>query len=132
MYNKKNPEDLDCGIEVAVKVFGGKWKPCIIDSIVKGHHRPSQIHRYIGTASPRVLNIQLRELEHYKVVRKKVFPGLPPRVEYYLTEAGKKILPVIALMERWGNQHKEEVKRVSETLALLDTMKRGGAAPHHS
>jgi len=88
MYNKKIPEDLDCGIEVASKVFGGKWKPCILDSIVKGYHRPSEIHRYINTASPRVLNIQLRELENYKVVEKKVFPGLPPRVEYYLTESG--------------------------------------------
>jgi len=131
MYNKKKPEDLDCGIEVAAKVFGGKWKPCILDSIVKGNHRPSQIHRYLSTASPRVINIQLRELENYKVVQKKVFPGLPPRVEYYLTESGKKILPIIALMERWGNQNKEEVRKISETLVLMDSVKlAGGKAPN--
>jgi DNA-binding HxlR family transcriptional regulator len=50
-------------------------------------------------------------------------------VEYYLTESGKKILPIIALMERWGNQNKDEVRKISETLALVQSIKlaRGNA-----
>lgn len=42
MYTRKKPEDLDCGIEVAMRVFGGKWKPCIIDAINRGKKRPSE------------------------------------------------------------------------------------------
>lgn len=122
MYSKKKPEDLDCGIEVAAKVFGGKWKPCILDSIKKGNNRPSQIHRAIASATPRVLNMQLKELENYKIVRKKIYPGLPPRVEYYLTSMGESILPIIALMDAWGVEHKEGVKRVNETLKVLDSI----------
>jgi DNA-binding HxlR family transcriptional regulator len=122
MYKKKKPEDLDCGIEVATKVFTGKWKPCIIDSINRGNNRPSQIHRAIASATPRVLNIQLKELENFKVVRKKIYPGLPPRVEYYLTELGKSILPIISMLDQWGTEHKEEVKRVNETLKLLNAI----------
>lgn len=119
MYSKKKPEDLDCGIEVAAKVFGGKWKPCILDTIRKGNRRPSQIHRSISSATPRVLNMQLKELENYKVVRKKIYPGLPPRVEYYLTYLGESILPIVASMDAWGIKNKEEVKRVNETLSVL-------------
>lgn len=122
MYRKKKPEDLDCGIEVASKVFAGKWKPCIIDSISRGNKRPSEIHRSIASATPRVLNLQLKELENYKVVRKKIYPGLPPHVEYYLTDMGKSILPIIAMMDAWGLENKEEVKRVNETLKLLNSI----------
>ncbi|RAW02901.1 winged helix-turn-helix transcriptional regulator [Pseudochryseolinea flava] len=120
MYSKKKPEDLDCGIEVSMKIFGGKWKPCLIDFINKGGSlRPSEIHRAIPTATPRVLNMQLRELESYNVVSKKIYPGLPPKVEYSLTEFGKTILPIIAMLDRWGIQHKDHVKKADETMKVL-------------
>ena len=45
MYERKIPEDLDCGIIVAMKVFGAKWKPCIIDAINRGYNRPRELHR---------------------------------------------------------------------------------------
>lgn len=122
MYRRKKPEDLDCGIEVSVKVFAGKWKPCIIGSINQGHHRPSEIHRSIHSATPRVLNMQLKELENFKVVRKKIYPVLPPRVEYYLTDLGKSILPIVAMLDNWGTEHKEEIKRIDETLKLLNSI----------
>jgi DNA-binding HxlR family transcriptional regulator len=124
MYNKKKPEDLDCGVYVAMIVFAGKWKTCIIDSIAKGYHRPSEIHRVLESASARVLNIQLKELVDYKVVSKKIYPGLPPRVEYYLTDMGKSILPIIATLDRWGLENKQSVKRVHETLKLLNSIEK--------
>ncbi len=122
MYTRKKPEDLDCGIEVATKVFGGKWKPCILDSINMGNRRPSEIHRSISSATPRVLNMQLKELENYNAVRKKVYPGLPPKVEYYLTDLGKSILPVVAMMDEWGKKNSENVKRSNEMLALIGSI----------
>jgi DNA-binding HxlR family transcriptional regulator len=122
MYTRKKPEDLDCGIEVAMRVFGGKWKSCIIDAINKGKKRPSEIHRAIASATPRVLNIQLKELENYKVVRKTIYPGLPPRVEYNLTEMGKSILPLVTLIDEWGQRNSKEVKKINEMLTVVGKM----------
>lgn len=62
MYKRKTSEDLDCGIRTAFKVFGGKWKLCIIDAINKGMTRPSEIHKYIGGTTLRVIEMQLAEL----------------------------------------------------------------------
>lgn len=119
MYTKKKPEDLDCGIEVAMKIFGGKWKPCIIDSINKGKKRPSEIHRAIPSATPRVINIQLRELENYKIVSKTIYPGLPPKVEYNLTPMGRSILPIIAALDEWGQRNSKEIKKLSEVMKVV-------------
>lgn len=122
MYNKKKPEDLTCGIEVSVKVFSGKWKPCIIDCLQRGKKRPSEIHRAIPSATPRVLNMQLRELEHFMVVGKTIYPGLPPKVEYHLTEMGRSILPIISMMDEWGKRNSAEVKRITEMQKVLNAV----------
>jgi DNA-binding HxlR family transcriptional regulator len=122
MYTRKTPQDLDCGIEVALKIFVGKWKPCILDSIRQGNRRPSEIHRSIPSATPRVLNMQLRELENYNVVSKKIYPGLPPKVEYSLTDMGRSILPIIAMMDRWGRKHSAAVKQRSEFLSVIKSI----------
>lgn len=68
MYQKKIPEDLNCGIILAGKVLSGKWKPCIIDGIAKGINRPGMLQRAIPEAPDRVIKMQLKELEHYGVV----------------------------------------------------------------
>ena len=107
MYERKIPEDLECGIIIAMKVLGGKWKPCIIDAINRGIKRPSELHRYITSAPPRVLNMQLRELEEQGIISKKVYEGLPLRVEYFLTETGHSILPVIAAIDNWGKENRK-------------------------
>lgn len=112
MYSRKIPEDLDCGIVVTMKVLGGKWKACILDSINKGMRRPSELHRAINEASPRVINMQLRELEEAGAVTKKVYPGLPLRVEYSLTELGISLLPIIALVDQWGIENNHLVKNL--------------------
>ncbi len=109
MYEKKIPENLDCGINVAMKVFGAKWKPCIIDAINRGVMRPSELHREIVDATPRVIDMQLHELEEFNIVSKKVYPGLPLRVEYRLTGVGRSILPIIAQMDEWGNNNRKAI-----------------------
>lgn len=106
MYKRKIEEDLDCGIYVAMKIFGGKWKPCIIDAINRGFCRPSQMHREIKGASARVIDMQLRELEQYGIVSKIMQQGFPLRVDYSLTELGKSILPLLARIGAWGDAHK--------------------------
>lgn len=111
MYKKKIKEDLDCGLYVTMKIFGAKWKPCIIDAIAKGAKRPCEIHKQITSTSPRVLDMQLRELLDFGVVMRKNQSGYPLHVEYSLTHLGKSMLPVLAQMAKWGEHHKEFVKQ---------------------
>lgn len=113
MYERKIQEDLDCGIIVAMKVFGAKWKPCIIDAISRGAKRPSELHREITSTSPRVIDMQLSELVTYGVLLKSIHPGFPLYVEYSLTPMGESILPVLAQLNAWGLKNKEVVKKIN-------------------
>jgi DNA-binding HxlR family transcriptional regulator len=110
MYQYKLERTLNCGVGVTMEVIGGKWKPCIIDSIRKGLKRPSELHRVNPNATPRVINQQLRELESHGIVQKIIYPVLPPKVEYSLTEKGQSLLFIIDAMEKWGAAFGDEVR----------------------
>ena len=99
MKERKIPEDLNCGLNVAMKVMGGKWKACIIAAIKMGFARPSEIHRAIPHATPRVIDMQLRDLEQYGIVDKQTFFEVPLRTEYALTDVGRSLLPLIDSLE---------------------------------
>ncbi len=114
MYQRKIPEDLECGITLTGKVLGGKWKPCIIDSIRRGIRRPSELHKDISEASPRVINMQLRELLDHGIIDKKIHPGLPLKVEYSLTAVGESILCIIDTMDKWGAENRDHILQVVE------------------
>jgi DNA-binding HxlR family transcriptional regulator len=129
MYKRKKKEDLDCGLYVTMKIFGAKWKPCIIDAIARGAKRPSEIHKQITSTSPRVLDMQLRELLDFGVVARTNQSGYPLYVEYYLTPFGESILPVLAQMAQWGEAHKEFVKQ-HNALVLEGHHQNAVAAPH--
>lgn len=111
MYEKKIPELLDCGLAVALKVMGGKWKAWIIDCIKRGIRRPAAIHREMEAVAPRVINLSLKELEEQGILYKEIFAEVPARVEYRFTEVGESLLPAIELLEAWGNTHKEYIHR---------------------
>lgn len=111
MYKRKTEEDLDCGLYVTMKVLGGKWKPCIIDSIAKGAHRPSEIHRLITATTPRVLDMQLRDLLDYGIVTREHKGTYPLYAEYHLTTFGKSLLPLLKQMAAWGEDNKEFVRK---------------------
>lgn len=113
MYKRKLPLDLSCGIRITMSVIGSKWKPCIIDALRENPKRPSQIHREIPEAVSRVLDQNLRELEEHGVVKKTIYPELPPRSEYKLTELGRSLLPVIDFMEDWGESHRGHFEGVA-------------------
>src|SRR5882762_3419341 len=102
MYERKIPITLDCGLDLIGEVLYGKWKIRLLYFINKGHRRPSELHRKIPMASRRVLNIQLRELQQHELIAKTIFPELPPKAEYRLTEFGKTLIPVINALGKWG------------------------------
>jgi DNA-binding HxlR family transcriptional regulator len=110
MHERKIKEDLDCGITIAIRVFGAKWQPCIIDALSGGSNRPSELHRRIPDATPRVLDMQLSELLELGVVSKRPSDGFPLHTSYFLTPLGESIIPIIRQLDAWGHAHKEEVK----------------------
>lgn len=116
MYEKKIPENHDCGFTVTFKVLGGKWKAWIIDCINMGIRRPSELHRAVDQANSRVINMILKELEDYGVITKKIYPGLPLKVEYYLTDLGESLMPLIAAMDKWGMDNREQILGVEYSL----------------
>lgn len=112
MYQKKIPFDVDCGVKIAMEVIGGKWKSCIIQELNRGAKRPSELHRLFEDASPRVINQQLKELEIHGMIKKKIFPELPPHAEYSITDEGRSLIPIIDLLEKWGNNFRPRMKEI--------------------
>ena len=78
----------------------------LINCITKGYHRPIDFQKVIEGATKRVLTQQLNELEEMGIVRKVVYPVVPMKVEYFLTELGNSLVPIIRMMDDWGNKHR--------------------------
>ncbi|MGV3611608.1 MAG: winged helix-turn-helix transcriptional regulator [Fluviicola sp.] len=112
MYERKIPPNLNCGLDLIGEVLYGKWKIRLLFFIHQGHQRPSELQRKIPDASRRVLNIQLKELEEHELVTRKVYPVVPPKVEYSLTDFGKTLIPVISALGNWGDEHEERLRTV--------------------
>jgi len=112
MYEKKIPLDLNCGLDLIGEILYGKWKIRLLWFINAGHQRPSELQRKIPGASRRVLHIQLKELQQHELIVKKIYPIVPPKVEYSLTEFGKTLIPVIAALGQWGDDHEERLRNI--------------------
>ncbi|MEJ2884401.1 winged helix-turn-helix transcriptional regulator [Pedobacter sp. GR22-6] len=112
MYERKIQPNLNCGLDLIGEVIYGKWKIRLLWFINEGHKRPSELQRKIPDASRRVLNIQLNELEKHDLVTRKIYPVVPPKVEYSLTEFGKTLIPVIAVLGQWGDEHEDHLRDV--------------------
>ncbi len=94
------------GIEAAIDIVGGKWKPLILYALKEGTMRFSQVQNWMEPRiTPRMLTKQLRQLEEDGLVSRKVYPEVPPKVEYSLTENGKSIIPVLDELCEWGEDH---------------------------
>lgn len=112
MYERKIPLNLICGLDLIGEVLYGKWKIRLLWFIHEGNKRPSELQRKIPDASRRVLNMQLKELENHELVTKKIYPVVPPKVEYSLTEFGETLIPVISALGNWGDEHEERLRLV--------------------
>lgn len=85
-----------------MNIIGGKYKSLILYKLITGTLRFSQLRRAIPCATPKMLTQQLRELERDGLVRREVFPVVPPKVEYSLTDFGRSMEPVLKAMSAWG------------------------------
>lgn len=120
MKERKIALNLNCGLDLIGEVLYGKWKLRLLWFIHEGHKRPSEIQRKIPDAQRRVLNVQLKELEEHGLITKKIYPVVPPKVEYSLTKFGNTVIPLIGQLGQWGDKHQDR---------LRDAILRQGAGP---
>ena len=95
-----------CPVEATLDVIGGKWKVVILYHLTHdGTHGFAVLRRKIPGVSERMLTQQLRELEEDGIVHREVYPEVPPKVEYSLTDYGKSLRPITEVMCEWGKRH---------------------------
>jgi DNA-binding HxlR family transcriptional regulator len=92
-------------IELSLSIIGGNWKMPIIWRLKEGTLRYGEIRKSLPKITHKMLTQQLRELEADEIIVRKVFQEVPPKVEYNLTLLGKSVLPVIDLLNEWGDQY---------------------------
>lgn len=103
-----------CAVEATLSVIGGVWKPVMVFHLLGGKLRFNALCRLIPAATPRMITLQLRELEADGIVERTVFPEVPPKVEYELTPLGQSLESVLLGMRDWGERLKEMEPVVSE------------------
>ena len=95
-------ERSSCAVEATLKAIGGRWKVLILRELFEGTQRFNELHRRVRGITQKVLAQQLREMERDGLVRRKVYPEIPPKVEYSLTELGRSLRPVLDALHQWG------------------------------
>jgi DNA-binding HxlR family transcriptional regulator len=106
-------KELECPIQSIVDTIGGKWKLSILYQLFQGTKRYGELRRLVPKATERMLTLQLRELEAAGIVLRTVYPEVPPKVEYSLTELGWSLEPVLQTMLNWSEKYSKQRDRKS-------------------
>lgn len=93
-----------CPVETTLSLIGGKYKALILWHLSAGTLRFSQLQKAV-TATPRMLTLQLRELESDGLISRTVYPEVPPRVEYAMTGLGRSLMPILTAIRDWGTEY---------------------------
>jgi len=102
----------ECGIEYALSLMGGKWKPLILWFLAtKGVKRYGAIRKFIPAVTNKMLSQQLKELAHDGLIHRKDYKVIPPKVEYRITEKGKTLVPALDFMCAWGYEQRNNLTK---------------------
>lgn len=113
MYERKIPVNPECGLDLLREIISGKWKISLLYFISQGTNRPSQLHKRLSSGSPRVLNMQLRQLAEHGLIYKQALPNTRVlAVEYNLTALGLSLTPLLVALGNWGDEHQEELRGI--------------------
>ncbi len=118
-------------IERTLDVIGGKWTVQILRDLFDGTRRFGQLQQSLGGVSPKMLIARLRELEERGLVTRTLYPEIPPRVEYSLTDDGRTLRPIIDAMAAWGGTHGTHMGLDHEQRAGRNGATAIGTSPAH-
>jgi DNA-binding HxlR family transcriptional regulator len=100
-------ENIKChaGVKATLDIIGGKWKPIILWHLAEGKLRFSELQKTVPGISQKILTQQLRELEADNIIHREVYKQIPPKVEYWTTDYGKTLHPLLEKIGNWGCLH---------------------------
>lgn len=99
-----------CPVATTVQMIGSKWKILIIRNLLVRPWRFNELRKDLDGISQKVLTDSLRSMEADGIITRTVYPEVPPRVEYALSELGESMRPILDAMEQWGNDYKAQSK----------------------
>ena len=107
-----------CPVAATMELIGGKYKALILWHLTESKLRFSQLSKVIRGATPKMLTQQLRELESQNLIHREVYPVVPPKVEYSLTETGRSLMPILMAMRDWGAGYLRRQDRNPDTFMM--------------
>ena len=111
----------NCPVEATLELIGGKYKALILWHLADSKQRYSQLRQSIAGITPKMLTQQLRELESKELIHREVFPIVPPKVEYSLTDLGKSLMPILVAMRDWGSGYLRGAKNLEPNCFMMGT-----------
>ena len=112
-------QKANCPVEATLELIGGKYKALILWHLAESKLRYSQLRQSIAGITPKMLTQQLRELESKDLIHREVFPIVPPKVEYSLTELGKSLIPILVAMRDWGSGYLRSSKNLEPNCFMM-------------
>lgn len=110
-----------CPVGATLDLIGGKYKALILWHLAKSKLRFSQLNKLIPGATAKMLTQQLREMEAQDLIHREVYPVVPPKVEYSLTDLGKSLMPVLIAMRDWGSEYLHKKNITSNCIMMNNT-----------
>ena len=107
--SKQRQDEYKWPLEVTMEIIGGKYKGFIIGHLIDKTLRYNELQKFISHATPKMLIQQLKELEADGIIQRKLYPVVPPKTEYSLTERGKRLIPSIIELNKWGLAYLKEM-----------------------
>lgn len=95
-------KEYHCAMDITMDYIGGKWKTVVLWYLRKDKKRFSELRKLIPNITEKMLSLQLKDLENDGIIKRKVYAQVPPRVEYYLTDFGKTLIPMLEEIAKWG------------------------------
>ena len=108
LNNMKNPKDYNCPVDATISKIGGKYKDVILFHLKHDTLRYNEIRKKIPSITDKMLAQQLRELEKDDLIIRKVYPVVPPKTEYSLSDLGQTLIPILDAMCDWGAQFMQD------------------------
>ena len=110
-----------CPVGATLDLIGGKYKALILWHLAKSKLRFSQLNKLIPGATAKMLTQQLREMEAQDLIHREVYPVVPPKVDYSLTDLGKSLMPVLIAMRDWGSEYLHKKNITSNCIMMNNT-----------